>query len=100
MRNGASRWKMYASNPGCRRALAMLGMWMSVSGGCLLRTSHYALRFPAPAPGNDARTDFTSQEVDGAMEARDAFTERLLEEVLSGLVAQADYDLTQPGQSQ
>ena len=58
MTNGVSRWRVGARRPGYRLVLALLALGVAVSCGRLPKTNYYALRFPAPAPANDSKTNF------------------------------------------
>ena len=53
-----SRWKACARRLRYRLVLALLALGVAVSCGRLPRTNYYALRFPAPAPANDSKTNF------------------------------------------
>ena len=58
MTNAISRWRVCARRPGYRPVLALLALGVAVSCGRLPKTNYYALRFPAPAPANDPKTNF------------------------------------------
>ena len=58
MTNGVSRWRVCARKSRYRQALALLALGVAMSCGRLPRTNYYALRFPAPAPANDSKTNF------------------------------------------
>ena len=56
MTNVVSRWKACARRP--RYLLALLALGMAVSCGGVPKTNYYALRFPAPPPAHDPKTNF------------------------------------------
>ena len=58
MTSAESRWRVCARKPGHRLGLALLALGVAVSCGSLPKTNYYALRAPAPAPANDAKTNF------------------------------------------
>ena len=58
MTSAESRWRVCARRSRYRLVLALLALGVAVSCGSLPKTNYYALRFPAPAPANDSKTNF------------------------------------------